>query len=30
MTPPILSVWRDYESYKSKGIVFVREPKEEP
>lgn len=22
--------WRDYESYKSKGIVFVREPKEEP
>ena len=24
------NVWRDYESYKSKGIVFVREPKEEP
>ena len=22
--------WRDYESYRSKGIVFVREPKEEP
>jgi catechol 2,3-dioxygenase-like lactoylglutathione lyase family enzyme len=21
--------WRDYESYKSKGVVFVREPKEE-
>src|ERR1700730_917713 len=21
--------WRDYEAYKSKGIVFVREPKEE-
>jgi catechol 2,3-dioxygenase-like lactoylglutathione lyase family enzyme len=21
--------WRDYESYKSKGIVFVREPKDE-
>jgi len=22
--------WRDYEAYKSKGVVFVREPKEEP
>ena len=22
--------WRDYERYKSRGIVFVREPKEEP
>lgn len=22
--------WRDYESYKSKGVVFVRDPKEEP
>jgi len=22
--------WRDYESYKSKGIVFVRDPKDEP
>ncbi len=22
--------WRDYESYRSKGIVFVRDPKEEP
>ena len=22
--------WRDYESYKSKGVAFVREPKEEP
>ena len=22
--------WRDYESYKSKGVEFVREPKEEP
>jgi uncharacterized glyoxalase superfamily protein PhnB len=22
--------WRDYESYKSKGVVFVREPKHEP
>jgi uncharacterized glyoxalase superfamily protein PhnB len=22
--------WRDYENYKRKGIVFVREPKEEP
>ena len=22
--------WRDYESYKSKGVVFVREPKQEP
>src|SRR5688572_31085775 len=21
--------WRDYEAYKSKGVVFVREPKEE-
>jgi catechol 2,3-dioxygenase-like lactoylglutathione lyase family enzyme len=21
--------WRDYESYKSKGVVFVREPKRE-
>lgn len=21
--------WRDYESYRSKGVVFVREPKEE-
>jgi catechol 2,3-dioxygenase-like lactoylglutathione lyase family enzyme len=21
--------WRDFESYKSKGVVFVREPKEE-
>lgn len=21
--------WRDYESYKSRGVVFVREPKEE-
>jgi len=22
--------WRDFRSYKAKGIVFVREPKEEP
>jgi len=22
--------WRDFESYKAKGVVFVREPKEEP
>jgi catechol 2,3-dioxygenase-like lactoylglutathione lyase family enzyme len=22
--------WRDFESYKTKGVVFVREPKEEP
>lgn len=22
--------WRDYEDYKRKGIVFVREPREEP
>ena len=22
--------WRDYESYKSRGIVFVRDPKDEP
>ena len=22
--------WRDYESYKLKGVVFVREPKHEP
>jgi catechol 2,3-dioxygenase-like lactoylglutathione lyase family enzyme len=22
--------WRDYELYKSKGVVFVREPKQEP
>ncbi len=22
--------WRDYQSYKSKGIVFVRDPKDEP
>ena len=22
--------WRDFESYKAKGIVFVRQPKEEP
>ena len=22
--------WRDYESYKSKGVEFVRPPKEEP
>jgi catechol 2,3-dioxygenase-like lactoylglutathione lyase family enzyme len=22
--------WRDYENYKAKGVVFVREPKEEP
>ena len=22
--------WRDFESYKSKGVVFVREPKEAP
>ena len=22
--------WRDYESYKSKGVKFVRPPKEEP
>jgi catechol 2,3-dioxygenase-like lactoylglutathione lyase family enzyme len=22
--------WRDYRSYKAKGVVFVREPKEEP
>ena len=22
--------WRDYESYRARGVVFVREPKEEP
>ena len=22
--------WRDFESYKAKGVVFIREPKEEP
>ena len=22
--------WRDFESYKANGVVFVREPKEEP
>jgi catechol 2,3-dioxygenase-like lactoylglutathione lyase family enzyme len=22
--------WRDYESYRAKGVVFVREPKDEP
>ncbi len=22
--------WRDYESYKTKGVEFVREPKQEP
>ena len=22
--------WRDFESYKAKGVVFVRDPKEEP
>lgn len=22
--------WRDYASYRAKGVVFVREPKEEP
>ena len=22
--------WRDYNAYKSKGVIFVREPKEEP
>ena len=22
--------WRDYELYKARGVVFVREPKEEP
>ena len=22
--------WRDYESYRAKGVEFVREPKEEP
>ena len=22
--------WRDFEAYKEKGVVFVREPKEEP
>lgn len=22
--------WRDYEAYRAKGVVFVREPKEEP
>jgi catechol 2,3-dioxygenase-like lactoylglutathione lyase family enzyme len=22
--------WRDFRSYRSKGVVFVREPKEEP
>ena len=22
--------WRDYESYRAKGVIFVREPKEEP
>lgn len=24
------SFWRDYERYKSQGVVFVREPKNEP
>jgi catechol 2,3-dioxygenase-like lactoylglutathione lyase family enzyme len=22
--------WRDYDSYRAKGVVFVREPKDEP
>jgi len=22
--------WRDYEAYKARGVVFVREPREEP
>ena len=22
--------WRDYEAYRARGVVFVREPKEEP
>lgn len=22
--------WRDYDAYRAKGVVFVREPKEEP
>jgi catechol 2,3-dioxygenase-like lactoylglutathione lyase family enzyme len=22
--------WRDYEAYRAKGVVFIREPKEEP
>ena len=22
--------WRDYESYRARGVVFVRDPKEEP
>jgi hypothetical protein len=22
--------WRDYESYKARAVVFVRDPKEEP
>ncbi len=22
--------WRDYNAYKSKGVIFVREPKDEP
>jgi len=22
--------WRDYQAYRAKGVVFVREPKEEP
>ncbi|MDH5821852.1 VOC family protein [Luteimonas sp. RD2P54] len=22
--------WRDYEAYRSRGVVFVREPKQEP
>jgi uncharacterized glyoxalase superfamily protein PhnB len=22
--------WRDFESYKAKGVIFVRQPKEEP
>jgi catechol 2,3-dioxygenase-like lactoylglutathione lyase family enzyme len=22
--------WRDYESYRAKGVVFVREPREQP
>jgi len=24
------SFWRDYEAYQAKGVVFVREPREEP
>jgi hypothetical protein len=28
--PPAADFWRDFRAYKSKGIVFVREPKEEP